>query len=107
MDPLVFSQTIKLIIHSGSLNSINEELFKVLKNIISIDLNPTILRKINHKQGLKWIRNINSDVNVDFDRFNISKLKNVRHKLFLITNEKKLSKKNIKTISRRRFLFIR
>ena len=90
-NPSVFDETTHLIIYSGSLNSINEKFFQVLKKIRIIIINPTIIRKINHKQGLQWIRNINSDVNVDFDNLKVNHIYN--YKLLYITSDKNIRKR--------------
>ena len=59
LHPSVFKCLKKIFIPSGSLNSIDGDIFKSLKELIAIEMDPIILRKINHKQGIAWIRKIN------------------------------------------------
>ena len=59
LHPKVFQNLLRLSIGVGSLNSIDGEIFKHLKNLLSIEIYPFILRKINHKQGINWIRQMN------------------------------------------------
>ena len=65
MHPSVFNYTFSLLIRSGFLNSIDGEIFRHLESLSEICLNRMIFRKINHKQGIKWIKQMNHDINVD------------------------------------------
>lgn len=64
LNRLVFKYTINILLESGSLNSINEETFKILNKITRVGLNPLNFRKINNKQGINWIKNMNNMINV-------------------------------------------
>ena len=64
--PSVFKYTNQIYITRNSfLNNINGDIFEHLKYLKTIDISDTIFRKINHKQGIKWIQQINHDVNVN------------------------------------------
>ena len=63
--PSVFSNTRYLEIYSGSLNSIDGEIFLHLNNLSTIIINPRIFRKVNSKQGIEWKRKINSGKQVN------------------------------------------
>ena len=63
--PSIFNNTEEIIIYSGSLNSINGGIFKNLKCLISVKIDQMIFKKIIHKQGITWIRQINHDVNLN------------------------------------------
>ena len=49
----------------GSLNSIEGTIFRHFKIFSQITLSSNNLRKINHKQGIEWIRNLNYGVKVN------------------------------------------
>ena len=80
LNPFVFNKTTDIMITSGSLNSIDREIFRHLKNIKHFGIDRTIFRKINHKQGIEWIRQFNSDVNVNIRNIsnNFIKFKTIR-----------------------------
>ena len=63
LHPSVFNFTEKIKIDSGSLNSISGEIFKHLKMLLKIEISRIIFRKINHKQGIEWIRQWNYGIN--------------------------------------------
>ena len=65
--PSVFNYTKEIFIinNYNSLNSISGDIFEHLKNLKTISLNGFIFRKISHKQGIKWIRQWNNDLNVN------------------------------------------
>ena len=65
LNPSVFKKLTTISILSGSLNSIDQEIFKHLNSLQSIYLSSIVFRKINHKQGINWIKQINFDVNVN------------------------------------------
>ena len=73
LNPSIFNQTRILAIISGSLNSIDGAVFKHLKRLSRIDIHPNIFRKINHKQGINWIKQMNFDVNVNLSNISDSK----------------------------------
>ena len=64
----VFNKLASLLIASGSLRSISGEIFKSKKYLFLLLIHPMILRKINHKQGIEWIRDMNFDLNINFSR---------------------------------------
>ena len=70
LHPSVFNDTNKIVVYSGSLNSISGSIFTSLKHLNSIQLNPVILRKICHMQGIDWIRKMNAEVNVNVSDLN-------------------------------------
>ena len=63
INPSVFNYTRFLKIASASLNSIDGEIFNRLNSLLRLYINPMILKKINHKQGIKWIRQWNYGLN--------------------------------------------
>ena len=64
--PSIFNYTNKISTGRYSfLNKINGDIFEHLKYLKTIDIGNMNFRKINHKQGIKWIRQINQDVNVN------------------------------------------
>lgn len=74
INPSVFNSTTLMEIVSGSLNSINGEIFKNLSRLSRIGIYPNIFRKINHKQGIGWIRQINYGLNVNFSETKASEI---------------------------------
>ena len=79
LHPKVFQNTSKIEIGVGSLNSIDGEIFKHLNNLLSIEIYPIILKRINHKQGINWIRQMNHGINV-----NLSKLTKSDRSIYII-----------------------
>ena len=66
----------------GTLNSIDEKILKHLKNLLRIVIGPLIFKKINHKQGIEWIKQWNFDVNV-INLTNITQVQNVCKEIVL------------------------
>ena len=64
LNPSVFNKTKLLYIESGSMISIDGDIFRTLKMLLYFHINPSIFRKINHKQGIEWIRQWNLEVNI-------------------------------------------
>jgi hypothetical protein len=64
----VFKFTEDINIANGWLNSINENAFKGLDNLKYIRIGSSVFRKINHKQGINWIRQINQGVDLNVSR---------------------------------------
>ena len=64
--PAVFNYTEEIRIRSSILNRIDGDIFENLKNLITLEIDEISFRRINHKQGIKWIRQWNHDVNVNF-----------------------------------------
>jgi hypothetical protein len=69
LNPLVFKNTKSITISSSSLNSIHEGVFKILNKLSEIQINSFIFRKINHKQGIEWIKQLNHGINVNLSHF--------------------------------------
>lgn len=88
LNPLVFEKTEKISVFNRLLNSISQELFKHLKNLFVIELNPMIFRKINKKQGINWIKNINNHVNFNIDNLNDNDIDKVHPKIIQLLAEK-------------------
>ena len=65
LNPSVFEQLISIYILSDYLNSIDGEIFRNLNNLRYFNINPIIFRKINHKQGIEWIRQWNLGLNMN------------------------------------------
>ena len=64
--PSVFNNTSTISINEGCLlKSIDGEIFLHLKYLSSIQIGPSVFRKVNHKQGIKWIRKINNRTHVN------------------------------------------
>ena len=107
LHPSVFSQTKCIIIGSASLNSIDIEIFRSLKELLIFEIDPIIFRKINHKQGVEWIRQWNLGVNVNLTKMrenilrsqiylNISK--NVVPKMIILRKGDKNTRKRMSII---------
>jgi hypothetical protein len=65
VNPFVFANTSKMTIMTSSLNSIDGEIFKRIRSLLWVAMDQTILRRISHRQGIKWIRQWNYGVNVN------------------------------------------
>lgn len=65
LNPAVFKMTELITIQSGSLNSIDKEIFNKLENLQTLKLDTLNLIKIIHKQGINWIKGINRNVSVN------------------------------------------
>ena len=65
LNPSVFNYTEDIRIRDSFLNRINGDIFEHLKNLLRIEIDEESFRKINHKQGINWIRQWNHDVNVN------------------------------------------
>ena len=65
LHPSVFKNVTTIYIQSGSMNSISGEIFRHFNQLQMLNIWSAILRKINHKQGIGWIRNINRALNVN------------------------------------------
>jgi hypothetical protein len=63
--PSVFKNLEELEIKEGWLNSINGDVFKHLAYFQKLSIKPKVLKKINHKQGIEWIRKMNYGINVN------------------------------------------
>ena len=64
----VFYNLQRLYIASGSFRSISLEIIKNFNKLIHIRIHPMIFKKINHKQGIEWIRLMNIGLNVNFSK---------------------------------------
>ena len=58
LHPSVFKLLVAIDIESGSLNSIDGEIFRKLENLENFHINTIIFRKINHKQGIGIMESI-------------------------------------------------
>ena len=65
LNPSVFNYTLEIYILSGTLNSIDGEIFKHLKKLLQIYINALSFRKLNHKQGIEWIKQWNIGLNIN------------------------------------------
>ena len=72
LNPSVFENIKKITIEFGTLRSIDGRIFKTLKELTAIEMEERIFRKINHRQGIEWIKQINREVYVDLS--NISSI---------------------------------
>ena len=72
LHPKVFENLSIITIGEGSLNSIDEGIFMYLKNLIGFNIHLIIIRKINHKQGIQWIRQMNYGINVNLSNLAIT-----------------------------------
>ena len=77
-------------ISSSSLNSIDEGVFKHLNKLSQIMINSFIFRKINHKQGITWIKQLNHGINVNLSGFIPD---NTSHKEIMLTGSYKYQKR--------------
>ena len=88
----MFNQTKEISILSGSLNSIDGEIFRNLNKLLYFHINRIIFRKINHKQGIELIRQWNLGVNIHLTEISENKLKisskNTSKRFLLKTNDK-------------------
>ena len=73
LHPSVFNNTEYITINGFSLNKIDGDIFVHLKNLKIIFIYNIVFRKINHKQGIYWIREWNKDLNVNLSSNNIEK----------------------------------
>ena len=64
--PSIFKNLQIMYFTSGTFNSINGEIFKTLLQLRFLHMDPSIFRKINHKQGIEWIKQINYGINLNF-----------------------------------------
>ena len=80
LHPSVFNTISRFEIMTGSLNSINGEIFRHLIYLSYIEINLKIFRKINHKQGIEWIGQINHDLNVNLSNFTDIVVKKLKKK---------------------------
>ena len=62
----VFYNLKNIFIERGSFKSISGEIFKNFKNVSKIEIYDMISKKINHKQGIEWIKQMNFGINVNF-----------------------------------------
>ena len=74
LNPSVFKNIEIISVESGSLKSIDGEIFKTFKNLSTIEMDQNIFIKINHKQGIKWIKQINQGVTLDFTKSSIKQI---------------------------------
>ena len=72
LHPKVFKNLSEITIGEGSLNSIDGQIFVHLKNLLMLIINPIIMRKINHKQGIQWIRQMNYGTHVNLTNLTIN-----------------------------------
>ena len=72
LHPSVFKYTSEISIFSGSLNSIDGEIFKNLNKLFRVFIQPFIFRKINHKQGLEWIKKWNNGKSVNLSKITVT-----------------------------------
>ena len=86
LNPSVFENIKMISIVSGSLKSIDGTIFKTFKRLTTIEMEQSIFRKINHKQGIKWIKEINQDVNFDFYRGNATNIEKLIKDIVLFNN---------------------
>ena len=64
----VFCDLGSLFLASGSIKSLSLDIIKILKRLNYIKMDPMIFKKINHKQGIEWIRLMNFGLNVNFSK---------------------------------------
>ena len=97
LHPSVFNQTKEISVLSGSLNSIDGDIFRNLKKFLFFYINPSIFKKINHKQGIEWIRQWNLGVNIHLTEIKENKLKisskDISKRLILETSYKNSRKR--------------
>ena len=101
LNPLVFYQTIWMNVRSESLNSINGAIFRNLKNLLYFQIDEVIFRKINHKQGIKWIRQWNFGRNVNLTKENISysnTISNIVPRRLILSTIRKNTRKRMSVI---------
>lgn len=70
----IFAATSNIEFNSNLINSIESNVFKSFKFLLSIYFDSFDLMQLIRKQGIEWIKNINYDVNVNLaDSFNFNK----------------------------------
>ena len=84
LHPSVFYFTSEIEIMAGSLKSINGEIFRHLIYLSYIKINFKIFKKINHKQGIEWIRQINYGLNVNLSNFTDVAVKKLKTKTIFL-----------------------
>lgn len=77
LNPLVF-QNLNTILIEGSIKSIDWEIFKSLKNLIDVNFETIHFRKLIHRNGIEWIKQINSHIHANLSNWdNISQYLNL------------------------------
>ena len=66
LNPFVF-ESVKAIYIYGKVKKIDPKLFSTFKNITFLYLKLEYFRNLMHNNGLEWLKNINSDINVDLN----------------------------------------
>lgn len=64
LNPLVF-QNLKTIFIEGSIESIDGAIFKYLKNLFYVNFETNHFRKLIHRNGIEWIKQINNHIHVN------------------------------------------
>ena len=82
----VFNVTSVISINGGSLNSISEKIFRHMINLSNFKIYSRTFRKINHKQGIEWIRQMNYDLNVNFSNLTIVEDNKMKYKTIFLNN---------------------
>ena len=69
LNPSVF-QNLEEIYFYGSVNKIDGKSLNALNRLSLIEFTKDNYRDMIHKNGIEWIRDLNTDINVDFSNFN-------------------------------------
>ena len=64
LHPEVFKEIESIYIY-GSINKIDDQLFRIFKSLSLISFKTNYFRKIVHKNGIKWMKSINSNLSVN------------------------------------------
>ena len=83
-NPNIF-KSIRLIHIVGSLNSIENELFLSFRDLEKIAIPISDFKRIAHKQGIDWMRNMNNGISIDLDKSNFTRYKSHQIRFKFIT----------------------
>ena len=85
LEPSVF-QNLRIILFIGSVKMIDGNSFNRLPSLYEIELEKEYYRDIIHKNGIKWIRNLNSNLDVNLSNFTETLNKYYRTKFIQIVS---------------------
>ena len=89
LNPSVF-QNLETISFIGSVNKIDGNSFNGLKLLYLIEFDKIYYRDMIHKNGIKWIHDLNHDLDVNLSNFNEIENKFLRTKSIQISSNKKI-----------------
>lgn len=95
VNPLIFSKT-EYFMFRYHVDSIQNDVFKPFYNIRKLSFDPLNLMNVVRKQGIEWLKSVNSDLNVDLeDKYDLKENEkrivniNVGFNVYFLINSKK------------------